>query len=71
MRTYVQTSVDDFYLNIMDEYESAERSKATSATASAASHPTAHIALTVQSSTIMSKTTDWELQDELKPPEQE
>ena len=58
MRTYVHISSDDFDEYIMDGYKSAERSEATSATASATSRPTAHIASTAQHSTIMSKKTD-------------
>ena len=55
----------------MDGYESAEKSEATRATASATSSPTACISSTAQRSTIMSKTIDWESQKDFKPPEQE
>ena len=53
MRTHVHMSIDDLDEESMDGYESAERSEAPSATASATSSPTAHIASTAQSSTIM------------------
>ena len=55
----------------MNGYDSAERSEATSDTASAASSPTAPISSTAQSSTIMSKKIDWESQKDFKPPQQE
>ena len=64
-------SVDDFDEDIMDGYESADKSEATSATAAAASIPTAHIASTEQRSTVMSIKIDWESQKDFKPPEQE
>ena len=63
--------VDDLDESTMDGYKSADKSEATSATASAISSPTANIASTAQRSTIISKTIDWESQKEFKPPEQE
>ena len=71
MRTYGHMSIDEFDEEIMNGYESAERSEETSAIASAASSPTAHIASKAQSSTIMSKTIDSKSQKDFKPPEQE
>ena len=68
MRNYEHISVDDFDEEIMDGYESADRSEATSATGSAAFSLTAHIASTAQRSNIMSNKIDWESQKEFKPP---
>ena len=64
-------SIDEFDEEIMDDYESAEKSEATTTTASATSSPTAHIASTAQRSTIMSKTIDWESQKDFKPQQEE
>ena len=64
-------SFDDFREEIMDGYDSAEKSEATRTSASDKSSPMAHIASKAQRSTIMSKTIDWESQKDFKPPEQE